>query len=63
MLRVPLLPRILYVPLVPRIVAGLSTVLPRRPIQGILEKRRRRYDEAESRTVPSTPATMNTQAD
>lgn len=47
-LRVPLLPRVLNLPLVPRLVTGLGLILPRGPIEGVLEKRRRRYDEAES---------------
>lgn len=46
-LRVPLLPRVLHVPLVPRLVAELSTVLPRRFIRPVLERRRRRREEAE----------------
>ncbi|CAE7220197.1 SLC34A2 [Symbiodinium natans] len=49
LLRVPVIPRILKFPLVPRIIAWISVRLPRRPIQGQLEKIRRRYEEAERR--------------
>ncbi|CAE8581785.1 unnamed protein product, partial [Polarella glacialis] len=44
-LKIPLLPRILYLPAVPRMIAKLSTMLPRRFIQGHLQRLRRRYEE------------------
>ncbi|CAE8628368.1 unnamed protein product, partial [Polarella glacialis] len=47
MLRVPFLPRILNLPWVPRIIASLSTVLPRWPIRWALERKRRRREGAQ----------------
>jgi len=54
LLRVPLIPRILKLPLVPRIIAWISVRLPRRPIQGKLERIRLRYEEAERRQAALT---------
>jgi len=44
-LRVPLLPRVLHLPLVPRLIAELSTLLPRRIIRPALQRRQRRLEE------------------
>lgn len=53
MLRVPHLPKVLYLPLVPRLVSKLSTVLPRWPIRRILEKRLRTAVEVQKQPVKS----------
>lgn len=47
MLRVPLLPKVLHIPFVPRIIAAASKILPRWPIRGQLEKKRRKYEAAQ----------------
>lgn len=47
MLRLPILPRILHIPLVPRLIAAMSSILPRWPIKGALERSRRRREEKE----------------
>jgi len=44
MLNVPVLPRVLHVPLVPRFIARVSTVLPRWPIRWVLRRARRKSD-------------------
>jgi len=46
-LRLPFLPQILAIPRVPWLIAKLSTILPRRPIRGMLERRRLQREEAE----------------
>jgi hypothetical protein len=51
--RIPLVPKILYIPKVPKLVAELSTLLPRKLIQPVLERRRRRW-EASRRTMLQT---------
>jgi len=47
MLRVPVVPRILYIPNVAKFIAELSTLLPRKLIRPVLQRRRRRWEEAE----------------
>jgi len=54
-LRVPVVPKILYIPKVPKLIAELSTVLPRKLIQPVLERRRRRWEAAE-RALLQTPS-------
>ncbi|CAE8607789.1 unnamed protein product, partial [Polarella glacialis] len=54
MLRVPFLPRIMNLPWVPRIIASLSTVLPRWPIRWALERKRRRREGAQLAALKNT---------
>jgi len=54
-LRVPVVPKILFIPKVPKLIAELSTVLPRKLIQPVLERRRRRWEAAE-RALLQTPS-------
>ncbi|CAJ1405319.1 unnamed protein product, partial [Effrenium voratum] len=48
LLRLPLIPRILYVPGVPRLVCWISKRLPRRFVRGRLERVRRRHEAEEA---------------
>jgi len=51
--RVPVVPRVLYLPLVPKFVAKLSTILPRWPIRRMLAHRRRCFDKEYGRSMPA----------
>eukprot|EP00929_Paragymnodinium_shiwhaense_P094850 TRINITY_DN55673_c0_g1_i1.p1 TRINITY_DN55673_c0_g1~~TRINITY_DN55673_c0_g1_i1.p1 ORF type:complete len:1163 (+),score=194.39 TRINITY_DN55673_c0_g1_i1:109-3597(+) len=47
LLKFPFLTTLLNVPMVPRVLATLSGILPRRPIRWVLERRLRRYEDME----------------